>query len=244
MSRRLDYSDIWADTKKLLATHRDGVVAIAALFLFLPDWVARLFAGQPDIEDAETPAEILTAFQTFYADNWALLLPTGLLSLFGVVALYVLLTRKDLPTVGAALGKAVAFLPFYFAVQLASGLATIAGLLLLLLPGLYIAGRLTPLAAVSVAERDRGFVDVIMRAWNLTQGNGWLIFFFTWVVALLASLTAIVAGLLVGLLCRLITGAKGVPFVETGVDAAFGAAIATLMAALSVAIYRTLAGKD
>ena len=41
--------------------------------------------------------------------------------------------------------------------------------------------------------------------------------------------------------CRLLAGAEGVPFIETGVDAALGSVIATLMVSLSVAIYRNLA---
>lgn len=244
MARKLDYSLTWQAAKAQLAAHREGASAIAALFLFLPDWVARLFAGQPDMEGVTTPNAWIAAFQTYYADNWLLLLPTGLLGFFGAVALYVLLTRNDLPTIGSALGKALALLPFYFIVQLAGGLATLGGLLLLIVPGLYLAGRLTPLGAVSVAETERGFAGALSRAWELTRGNGWATLFLTFVVALVASLTAMVIGLLVGLLCRLIAGAQGVPFVETGVEAALGAGIATLMLSLSVAIYRQLAGQD
>ena len=152
-----------------------------------------------------------------------------------------LLTRRDLATIGSALGKALALLPFYFIVQLAGGLITLAGFLALILPGMYFAGRLTPLGAVAVAETERGFSGTIARAWDLTRGNGWSIFFLTLVVALVASLTAMIVGLMVGLACRLLAGAEGVPFIETGVDAALGAVIATLMVSLSVAIYRNLA---
>ena len=241
MNRKLDYSSVWKDTQALLNTHREGVGAISGLFLFVPDWVSRLFAGQPDLEGASTPAEILAAFQVYYAGNWLTLLPTGLLSFFGAVAIYVLLTRRDLATIGSALGKALALLPFYFIVQLAGGLITLAGFLALILPGMYLAGRLTPLGAVAVAETKRGFSGTIARVWNLTRGNGWSIFFLTLVVALVASLTAMIIGLFVGLACRLLVGAEGVPFIETGVDAALGAVIATLMVSLSVAIYRNLA---
>ncbi len=244
VARKLDYSLTWQAARAQLAAHREGVGAIGALFLFLPDWVARLFAGEPDMEGVTTPRAWLTAFQTHYAEHWSLLLPTGLLSFFGAVALYVLLTRNDLPTIGSALGKALVLLPFYFVVQLAGGLATLGGLILFVLPGLYLAGRLAPLGAVSVAETERGFAGALSRAWDLTRGNGWATFFLTLVVALVASVTAMVIGLLVGLLCRLLAGPEGVPFVETGIDAALGAAIATLLLSLSVAIYRQLAGQD
>jgi uncharacterized membrane protein len=164
-----------------------------------------------------------------------------LLSFFGAVAIYVLLTRKDLATIGSALGKALTLLPFYVLVQLAGGLITLAGFLALIVPGMYLSGRLTPLGTVAIAETERGFSGIISRTWDLTRGNGWSIFFLSLVVALVASVTAMIVGLMVGLACRLLAGPDGVPFVETGVDAALGAVIATLMVSLSVAIYRNLA---
>lgn len=244
MNRKLDYSRVWQETQAQLAAHREGVGAVSGLFLFLPDWIARLFAGQPDLEGVTKPAQILAAFQSFYLENWQLLLPTGLLGFFGAVTIYVLLTRNDLTTIGSALGKALALLPFYFIVQLAGGLAMLGGFLLLLLPGMYLSGRLTPLSAITVAETGRGFSGIFSRTLELTRGNGWSVFFLTLVVALVASLTAMIIGILVGLICRLLAGPDGVPFIETGIDAALGAVIATLMVSLTVAIYRHLAAQD
>lgn len=244
MKRTLDYSSVWQNTQAQLAAHREGVGAVSGLFLFLPDWIARLFAGQPDLEGAATPVQMIGAYQSFYLENWPLLLPMGLLGFFGAVAIYVLLTRLDMTTIGSALGKALALLPFYFIVQLSGGLILLGGFLLLLLPGIYLSGRLTPLGAIVVAETGRGFSGSFARAWDLTRGNGWSVFFLTLVVALVASLTAMIAGLLVRLLCRLLAGPDGVPFIETGIDAAFGAVIATLMVSLTVAIYRHLSAQE
>ena len=243
MSRKFDYSSVWQVTQAQLAAHREGVGAIAGLFLFLPDWIARLFAGQPDLQGATTPAQMLLAFQSFYLENSAVLLPTGLLGFFGAVAIYVLLTRADMSTIGSALAKALALLPFYFLVQISGGLIMLGGFLLFILPGMYLSGRLTPLGAIAVAETDRGFAGAFSRAWELTRGNGWTVFFLTLVVALVASLTAMIVGLIVGLACRLLAGPEGVPFVETGVDAALGAVIAALMVSLTVAIYRQLSAQ-
>lgn len=96
---------------------------------------------------------------------------------------------------------------------------------------------------MAVAETERGFSGSIARAWDLTRGNGWSVFFLSLVVALVASLTAMIIGLIVGLACRLLAGREGVPFIETGIDAALGAVIATLMVSLTVAIYRNLAAQ-
>ncbi len=240
MNHKLDYSSVWKETQTQLASHREGVAAIAGAFLFLPDWVARLFSGQPDLEGIKTPAAMMAAFQDFYVEHWPVLLPTGLITLFGAAAIYIVLTRQDMPTVGAALRQALILLPFYFLMQLIGGFATLFGVLLLILPGLYLAGRLTPLAPLTVAETERGVSGIIARSWELSRGNGWSIFLLTFVVALTASLAAMVIGVLIGVVCRLIAGPDGVAIVETGVDAALGAAIATIMISLSVAIYRHL----
>ena len=244
MTRKLDFSVTWAGTRALLDAHKEGLTAFAGLLLFLPDWAGRLFAGEPDMEGVSTPAAMLGAIQDYYASNWAILLPTGLVSFFGAVAIYVLLVRRDVPTNGAALGRALALLPFYFVVQLVGGLITFAAMLLLIVPALYVSGRFSVLGAVAIGESERGLTGSISRAWDLTSGNGWAAFGLVLIVALVSGLIAAVTGLMVGLFCRLIVGPEGIPFVETGIDAAFGAAISTIMLALSVSIYRQLSAQD
>ncbi len=243
MTTKLDYSRTWQEATALLRAHRDGVIAIAALFTFLPDWIAKLFAGAPDMEGVTTLAAYIAAYETYHLANWPLLLPMTLIGFFGGVALYMLLTRTDLSTIGSALSKAAALLPLYFIVQLAGNLFMAFGLMLFILPGLYIAGRLVPLGAVTVGESERGFAGVIRRTWDLTRGQGWAIFFLVLVVFLVASLTAIIIGLIVGLICRLLAGPTGVPFIETGVDAALGTVVMVMIMAVSVAVYRGLKGK-
>jgi hypothetical protein len=244
MVRTLDYSAVWNDSKALLRGHREGIGAIAGLFVFLPEWASRLFAGGPNLESAKTVPAMLAAYQEYISDNWFILLPAGLISLFGGVVIYALLTRKDLPTIGGALGLALRLLPLYFIAHLAAGFATFIGFLLLVIPGIYLSGRLTPLGAVVVGEPERSLSGAFSRTWDLTRNNGWSVFFLTLVVALVASLTVLIIGLFVGLVTRLAAGPEGVPFVETGISAALGAGVTTLMIVLGVAIYRHLAGQD
>lgn len=240
MTRKLDYSYIWKDTQSQLASHREGIAAITGVFLFLPDWVAQLFSGELDLSGAVGPSAMIATLQEFFNQNWPILLPTGLLSMFGAAAIYVLLTRRDMATIGSALRQALILLPFYFLMQLVGGFATIFGLILLIIPGFYIAGRLTPLAAVTVAETQLGVSGIVSRTWKLTEGNGWSIFFLALVISLVASLTAMVIGMIVGLVCRVLAGPDGVPLIETGVNSALGAVISAILISLSVAIYRHL----
>jgi hypothetical protein len=244
LKRTFDYSLIWNDALSLFRTHREAIIPIAALFLFIPGWIAGLFAGQPDLEGLVTPAEMVAEFQRYYLANWPVLLTTRLVGMFGAIAIYVLLLRKDVPTVGGALALAITLFPIFFLTSLFGNFVVFGGLMLLLIPGLYLAGRLVTLGAVAVAERDRGVAEIIMRAWDMTRGKGWAAFFLTLIVTLVAGLIIMVVGLLVGILCRLVVGPAGLPFVETGVDAVMGAMVGTLMLALAAAIYRQLGTHD
>lgn len=240
MQQKFDYSKVWTLTQTQIAAHREAIAAVAGAFLFLPDWVSRLFAGNVHVSDAKTIADILDAYQDNLTSNLPLLLPTSLLNLFGAVVLYVLLLRKELPSVGAALKHGLLLLPFYFLLQLIGGFATLGGFLLLIIPGFYLTGRLAPLAAVTVAETERGLSGILSRTWELTLGKGWAVFFLILFMILAASLGILVVGMIVGIACRVIAGPNGVPLIETGVDAALGAMITTVMISLYVAIYRTL----
>lgn len=240
MQRKFDYSSVWADTQALLSAHREAIAAVAGVFLFLPDWASRLFIGKIAPSDATTPFEKIAEYQDFIASNWTILVPTGLLNLFGAVAVYTLLLRKDLASVGLALKHSLILLPIYFLVQLGGSLFTIAGFFVLILPGFYVVGRLAPLAAVTVAETDRGLSGIFSRAWQLTQGNGWAVFLLVFLVSLAAAIAVFVIGLIIALACRITFGAEGLPLLEHGVDAFLGAVTTTVMVSLSVAIYRAL----
>lgn len=96
------------------------------------------------------------------------------------------------PRVGRSLQAGLdIFTPVFVAVLLA-GVAIAAGLVVLIIPGIYIAVRLlfVPQTVVIDRARDRG---ALRASWELTQGAWWR----TFVVILLANLIALVPGLLV-----------------------------------------------
>eukprot|EP01037_Dinobryon_pediforme_P029629 gene29629-33341_t len=87
------------------------------------------------------------------------------------LALFLLYADRDRPDVATALRQAVPLLPRYvllalvvtFPVNVAS---------LLLIPGLYLKGRLMPVGPAFVAERPLGVIAAWRRSFALTRGHG------------------------------------------------------------------------
>lgn len=239
MTDRLDFTATWDETRQLLRSHGEGVGAIAGAMLFLPDWVANMFMQTEQLSDKATISEVAAQWQAMAAANWYILLPAFLCSLLGTVALYVLLARSDLPKIGDAIRAALVLLPTYFLAQLLSGLIFGLGLLVLILPGLYLIGRFAPLGAV-IATGQSGVIGSIERTLAITRGNGWVSFLLLFLVMLVAFVVLSVASLAIKLPLALVVGPEGIPLVTHALGAFSNMVFSVITVALSVAIYRQL----
>ncbi len=244
MQRTLDYTAVWNDTIALLRAHKEAIIAITGMLIFLPDWASGFFAGKVDLEGATTPAAMIMAMETHWLDNWPILLPTAIVTFFGGLCIYVLLNRSDMARVGDALMLAIKLLPLYFIAQLMAGFFTFIGFMLLIVPGLYVSGRLTPLPAVIASEPELSVKGSIDRAWSMTTGIGWATFFLTLIVALVGIISFFVLQLVIGLIVHLGFGPEGLPFIETAFEALGGAILTAIMITLGTAIYRHLKAQD
>jgi len=120
-------------------------------------------------------------------DNFILSIISSILSIivFYVWVKYVLnlidkndynpLTMKALPT----LGQFWNLLKTMFL----NGLCVLGGLILLIVPGFYIAGRLSFSSYISI-EKNQGARATIKEAWKMTEGYGWLLLWKTFVIGL------------------------------------------------------------
>jgi hypothetical protein len=123
----------------------------------------------------------------------------------------------------------------------------VAGLLLLIVPGVYLAGRLTAAGPVLVAEGRRNPIDIIRRSFALTKGRGWaviglLLLVFVAFYILSLAITFVLGALLL-LLDRATEGSVGT-FLLMVLGAAVGAVFNTVLMGLTASIYRRLAGED
>jgi uncharacterized membrane protein len=65
----------------------------------------------------------------------------------------------------------------YFLTALLTGLIAVGGLILLIIPGIYLGLRLK-FAAYLVIDKNLGPVDALKASWQMTKGNVWNLFFF------------------------------------------------------------------
>ncbi len=157
----LSVAALWRDTVAVVARNGALITIVTAAFLFLPqiivDRLQPLLGAGP-----QRPSLVL-------------LLGFVLAALVGQGAIG-LIVLDDLSgasrTLREALGRALERLPRLFAANLAAGIAIGAGLLALVVPGLWLLGRLAAVTPVIMAE-DRDLVGSLERSWELSEGRGW-----------------------------------------------------------------------
>jgi hypothetical protein len=233
---KLSYSAVWAEVLVLLRSHASLIATVAGVFIFLPGLLIAHFLPQPE------PTELgrLAAMWGDYLDaNWPWLLLNSIVSMIGAIAILLLLFARGI-SVGGAIAASLILLPAYFAAALLSSVAIGFGLFLLIVPGLYLLGRLGPLNAVLVAEGHRNPVAAIRRTLAITRGHGWAILGLILLVAIAAAIVVGVAATLLGILFVLAAGQEVGELLVLIVRTAGNAGLVTLLLVLNAALYRQL----
>jgi hypothetical protein len=259
------YSAVWDDTLRLLRENGRLLAAIAGVFIFLPALLVAQFLPPPEVPD---PARMWDVLGEYYRRAWPWYLLQSLFSIVGTAAMTKLVLARG-TTVGAALVFGVTLLPFYIMLTIAATLLAVLaclpallligvigvavgpgpamvlismlGLFAMLVPLLYLAGRLIPSLPVMVAEGVRNPIAVLTRSFALTKGKGWAVLGLFIVIVLVGAIVAGVATALVGILFHLVAGQEIGALLTALVSSLLSAAFATLLIMLYAAIYRALA---
>lgn len=234
------YSAVWEDTMRMLRENARLLTAIAGVFIFLPALLVAQFLPPPETTD---PARVFPDLIEYYSNSWPWLLLESLVSMIGGAAMLRLVLVRG-TSVGAALGFGLMLLPFYFLLSLLCGIIVGLGILLLIVPGLYLLGRLAPAVAAMVAENIRNPIKAVSRSFQITIGHGWAVFGLVLIVALVAGVVILVVTLLAGTLFALAAGQELGGLLTAIVSSATSAAFATLLLVLYAAIYRALTQSD
>lgn len=237
---KFSYGAVWEDTMRLLRENARLLAAIAGVFVFLPALLAAQLLPPPETTD---PERIFTDLIEYYSNAWYWLLLESLVSMVGGAAMLRLVLVPG-TSVGGALGFGLMLLPFYFLLSLISGIIFGLGIILLIVPGLYLAGRLAPAPAVMVAENRRNPIEALSRSFEITTGRGWAVFGLVFIVAIVAGIVILVVTLLAGTIFILAAGQDLGGLLSAIVTAALSAGFATLLLVLYAAIYRGLTGSD
>lgn len=270
-NRKLDMGKAWTQATDMIGSNRDTISAIGGLFFFLPSFAASLFvpalanppqAAGPSGADPDAAMQaLMTQMSATYADNWPLLLVIAIVQFIGSMSLFALLTDRDNPTVGEALGTGIKSIPSYLAAQLISALG--AGLAIGLPIGLiaavappavatlavviaipviiYFVIKFSLIAPAIAIEGERNPIAAIKRSWLLTKGNSLRILLFLF---LLIFTIGIIATLVSGVI-GLVLSAMGEPVATIGINATsalVNALVTVILLVVTVAIHRQLAG--
>lgn len=233
-------NDVWADTLRLTRAQWPALVAIAGAFVFLPTLLLNHFfpVGEPP-----TGTDLQAYFQfllDYYRHNSLAIVLEGFVVMVGSAAMLRLVFARG-GTVGGAIVYAVALLPVYSILVVLVNLAVGAGLVLFLVPGLYLWGRLMIAAPAMVAEDRRNPIDALRRGFALTAGHGWLVIGFYLLVFIPSLVLVMVVNAVTGSLFILAAGQELGALLAMIVLCAMQALVTTLLTMLTAAIYRALA---
>jgi hypothetical protein len=243
MPKKLDYRAVWTDARALLAAHKEAIAAIAGFFIFMSAWISAFLVPPLIVENLDNSNQAVLEISRYFEANWRVLVPTMLVTIYGSLSLYVLMSGRRLEKVGDALGIAAAlFLPYLLA-SLLVGWATLAGFFLLIIPGLYLSGRFAILPAVVTQGAGDGINKSVIRTWRVTSNCGWAILFLMLFVAVIVRIFAGVADAAIVAICQSIAGEDGIPIVESAVKALFVALEAVAFILMLVAVNRQLSAQ-
>lgn len=230
------YSQVWDDTLRLLRENARLLAAIAGVFLFLP---ALLVAQLLPVPETGDPNRAFQAMVEYYSQVWPWLFLQGLVNMVGSAAMLRLVLARG-TSVSAALAFGLMLLPFYLLLSVLVGLMVAVGLILLIVPGLYLVGRVAPAAPAMVAENRRDPLAAIRRSFEITRGRGWAVFGLIFLVGLVGAVVTGVGSMLFGIAFMIAAGQELGRLLTAIVASALNAAFATLFVTLYAAIYRAL----
>ena len=171
-------TEVVADALVMFRRDRELLLGLAGPFWFLPAFALALLVPPPPPfpSSFEPGSPAATDWSAQFAQwagahgGWFVL--AAAIGGWGSVTVYALYLDRTTPDLRTALGRAAVLWPRFVLLSALVGLVAFAGLLLWILPGLYLLGRLLPAGPALVAERPLGALKAIGRGWTITRGAG------------------------------------------------------------------------
>ncbi|WP_267350294.1 hypothetical protein [Sphingomonas sp. GM_Shp_2] len=165
--------DAWA----LFRRDRDLLLRIAGVFHFLPAFALALLVPEPPMPESGAEAgpartdawmQALSDWGAAHGGWYLLAYAIGFLGTAAILLLYL----APQQTVGQALTRAARLWPRFLLAMVLVSLPTGAGMLLWIVPGLYVAGRLLVTGPALVAEGRMSAAGALRRSFRMSRGAG------------------------------------------------------------------------
>mgnify|MGYP001189138769 FL=1 len=236
---KLSYDATWADLVAMAKSNASVLAIVAGAFLLLPNFAQMLFAPPPDIRSLDWNG--LRQLEIYYTNNALVLILCNLPVWLGSAGILALLLDPRHLTVGEALKSGLRLLPGVIVLNWLIQFMIVSGLLLFIVPGLYLIGRLMLGPPAQMAERLGNPVSAIGRSFALSKGNGWRITGLVVLIAVVAVILASAANAIVGILLSLILPKAAAGAAIALLKSVISAAMKLLALLLGAALYRQLA---
>lgn len=193
---KFDMGAAWEDATALVRAHLPLTGILAGLFFFLPGMAVALLGPVPLAPPANaTPEQLSGMLMADLRLQFPWLLAIVVASTIGSVAILRLWLARSGTSVGEALSFAFTMIPTLLVIFLIQSFAFGIALLLLIVPAIYLMGRLATVYPVLADRGSRNPIEALQGSWQLTEGNGWRVAFFVILfVVVLVIVTSIVGG--------------------------------------------------
>ena len=235
---KFSYDAAWQDLSQLARAHADILLVITGVFLFLPMFAQALFFAPPQVSQFDGAG--MQVFLDYYRQNFAPLFGLRLVTLIGTGALLALLLAPDQPTVGSAIGRAGRLLPTLFLADILMQLLMVAGLIALIIPGLYLIARMAVTPAAIMSEQISNPVRAIGRSFALTKGIGWRVFALLAISLILVFIASAAFVAVVGIISQLLLPDAAAKIAVELLSAVSSTALTLAVTLLSAAVYRQI----
>ena len=259
---QLDISEAWKSAVRLVATNRDMLVAIAGVFILLPQLAVAFFIPETQLPLDAPQREQMAVVAAAFWRAMPLKLPMLLVQTAGLMIVIIVMTDRSRPTVAMAIRKgALAMLP-YFGAQIliflllltvfmvmavlagAIGNTAVASALVMMVFALAatLGLRMALVAPVLACEHERNPVVALRRSWQLTQGSALRLASFLLLALLLFVLITKLTLLFVGVVLALTMPGEVQRLGAAIVSSTMAAGAMVYAGAILAAVHRQLAG--
>ena len=167
------FSGVIAQATALWRPNADLLLRIVGVFFFLPALAQDLFLTRP--KPGDTIQNIWQNIIDWELQNIQWLIPSALIQSLGSAVVLVLLIDRSRPRLDEALLRALRLLPGLILIWLVSGMLVAFGTMALIVPGLFLLGRMFVVGAAYVDHPEQGPFGALTDAVQRTRGNGWLL---------------------------------------------------------------------
>lgn len=236
MPQPLNIDSLARDAFATLQRDFGTFVTLTAVFVFLPEMLLSLYGPAPPATMEEITPRIV---------GLQMLLPAAVGAIAQLAIAQLVIAGPDNgTTVGTALRGALVALPLLLITLVLAAFPVTLGFMALVVPGLYLLGRLGIVLPLVVAEPTTPLA-LLRRSWELTEDNGWRAALFIvslTIVFMMGTILAAIVGGAIGSVLTLVAGkglgAFAASLVASAATAVFSAANAVATATLYLHLRR------